>query len=104
MDPACLYEKRINYIFTIPTLVELAIKGGRHHFHQRIIFNQKGLYLHFRAKYLYKNQMIYKSRASYILFRIEHRDIVEKYIKNLQELYTEQKILERAIQIALKIR
>lgn len=47
-DPTYLYgSKRINYIFTTPALAEIAIKAGHHHFHQHIISDHKGVYLHF---------------------------------------------------------
>ena len=53
-DPTYLYgSKRIDYIFTTPALAEISIKTGHHRFHQHIISDHKGVYLHFRASDLF---------------------------------------------------
>ena len=53
-DPTYLYgSKRIDYIFTTYVLAEIALKAGHHHFHQHIISDHKGVYLHFQANGLF---------------------------------------------------
>lgn len=95
-DPTFLYGfKRIDYIFIIPTLVELALKAGHRQPHQHVISDHKVVYTQFIADDLIGIKTIYKSNASYIKLRIGHMDIVHIYIDRLEEIYTKHTILER---------
>ena len=44
-----------------------------------------------------------KSHASYRRPRMRSRDIVEEYIKNLEEFYNDHRVLERAQRVVCRI-
>ena len=50
LHPTYLWgSKRIDYIFVMPALAEVALKAGHHQFHQHFISDHKGVYIQFRA-------------------------------------------------------
>ena len=95
--------KRLDYIFVTPGLAEVALKAGHHQFHQHFISDHNGVYLQFRASDFFDIELMDKSHISYRKLRLVRRDIVEKYLKRLEQLYEEHKILERAEALAAEI-
>ena len=79
-------QKRSHYIFTSSVLTEVAIKRGRHQFHQLMISNHKGVYFHFNGRNLFDSSTFEKSHASYRKLRMRRRGIV-KCITRLENLY-----------------
>ena len=96
-DPTYLWgNKRLDYILVSSKLVEVAIKAGHHQFNQYFISDRKGVYVQFKADDLFDTDMMDKSHASYRRLRLGRRDIVERYIVRLEQLYKEHKVLQRA--------
>jgi hypothetical protein len=96
-------NKRLDYILASQKMAEVAIKAGHHQFNQNFISDHKGVYVQFKADDLFDTDLMDKSHASYRRLRLGRRDIVERYIIRLEELYTEHKVLERAEKIASTI-
>ena len=46
-------NKRIDHIFLSPNLANIAIRAGHHQFHQYVISDHKGVYVHFRTSELF---------------------------------------------------
>ena len=97
------WRKRIDYIFTTQALAGVALKGGHHQFHQHVISDHKGLYLHFNVRDLFDSNTCDTSHASYRKLWMGRRDIVKKYIACLEKLYRDHRILERAETIVQNI-
>ena len=81
-SPTYLHSsKRLDYIILSPHLAEIAIKEGHHQFHQYMVSDHKGVYVHFRAEDLFDTETMDRSQLAYRRLRLCRRDIVEKYIK-----------------------
>ena len=103
-NPTYLWEvKRLDYIFMTSGLAEVALKAGHHQFHQHFVSDHKGAYLQFRASGFFDIELMDKSHVSYRILRLGRSDIVEKYIEQLEQLYEEHRILERAEALASEI-
>ena len=81
-------SKWIYFIFMTPTLVEMALKASCHQFHQHFISDYKGVYVQFSVDKLFDTHIKDKRHASYMKLKIGRRNIVQKYIDRLEELYT----------------
>ena len=46
-------DRRLDYIFVSPGIKDAAVKAGHHNFHQHIISDHKGVYVHFKASELF---------------------------------------------------
>ena len=79
-----------------PALAEVALKAGYHQFHQHFISDHKGVCIKFRAHDLVDTQLMDKSHKSYRRMRLGGRDVVESYLEQVEDMYEDQKILERA--------
>ena len=96
-------SKRLDYILLSPHLAEIAIKAGHHQFHQYMVSDHKGVYVHFRAEDLFDTETMDRSQFAYRRLRLCRRDIVEKYIKKLEQLFEEHQLLPRAEALASRI-
>ena len=77
-DPTYIHNnKRLDYILLSPNLAEIAIKAGHHNFHQHLVSDHKGVYVHFRADDLLATETIDRSQIAYRRLRLCRRDIVE---------------------------
>ena len=88
-----MWIKRIDYILDTLVLVEVSLKTGHHQFHQYFILDHKGVYIQFRAQDLFDTQLMDKRHKSYRRLRLGRRDIVERYLEKLGELYKDHMIL-----------
>ena len=61
------------------------------------------MYVQFKATDLFDTDLMDKSHASYRRLRLGRRDIVERYILRLENLYMEHKVLQRAETLSHKI-
>ena len=96
-DPTYVWgSKRIDCILVSPALVEVALKAGHIQFLQYFTMDHKGVYMRFRAQDLFDTQLMDKGHKSYRRLRLGRRDIVERYLEKLEELYEGHKILDRA--------
>ena len=89
-DPNYLHSsKNLEYILLSPNLAELTIKAGHHQFHQHLKSYHKGLHARFRAEGLFDTQTMDRSQMAYMRPRLCKKDIVEKYIHKLEDLFKE---------------
>jgi hypothetical protein len=103
-SPTYLHSsKRLDYILLSPHLAELAIKAGHHQFHQHVVSYHKGVYVHFRREDLFDTDTMDRSQLAYRRLRLCRRDIVEKYIAKLEQLFEEHHLLPRAEGLASQI-
>ena len=103
-SPTYLHSsKRLDYILLSPHLAELAIKADHHQFHQHVVSDHKGVYVHFRAEDLFDTDTMDRSQMAYRRLRLCRRDIVEKYIAKLEQLFEEHHLLPRAEALASRI-
>ena len=103
-DPTYLWGKRrIDYILLSQGVVGAAIKGGHHPFHQYVVSDHKGVYVHFDARELFAVGTADLSHISQRKILLSHRDIVLKYITKLESLYKEHRIMPRLDKIRLQI-
>ena len=97
-DPTYIHSnKRMDCILLSPNLVEIAIKAGHHNFHQHLVSDHKGVYVHFRAEDLFATETIDRSQIAYRILRLYRRDIVENtypswniYSRNMQSYYEQR--------------
>ena len=103
-NPTYLHStKRLDYILLSPNLAEIAIKAGHHQFYQYMVSDHKGVYVHFRADDLFDTDTVDGSQLAYRRLRLCRRDIVEKYITKLEQLFDDHKLLPRTEALASRI-
>ena len=73
--------------FITPTLAESTIKAGHYQFHQHFINDHNGVYIQFKAGDLSDTPTMYRSHDLYIRLCMGRRDIVERYIEQLEVIY-----------------
>ena len=95
--------KMIDYIFIYPSLAEVAFKAGHHNYNQHFVSDHKGLYIQFKVSDLFDTATMDRSHASYRRLRIGRRDIVQRYISHLKDLYKNHDIWDRAEHCAQKV-
>ena len=86
-DPTYLYgSQRIDYIFITSALAAISVKAGHHQFDQHFISYHKGVYLQFMASDLFDTEQMDKTNESYRQLRMGRRDIVDRYVKKLEQI------------------
>ena len=103
-DPTYLHsKKRLDYILLSPNLAEIAIKAGHHQFHQFMVSDHKGVYVHFRVEDLFDTETMDRSQLAHRRLRLCRRDIVEKYITKLEQLFNDHRLLPRTEALASRL-
>ena len=96
-------SKRIDHIFISPDLAEIALKAGHHPIHQHFISDHKGIYIQFQAKDFFDDPSIDQTFYSFRGLQLNKQEAVEKYIEELERIYSDNKFIKRLHEVAIQI-
>ena len=88
-------RNRLDYVFLSKGLQQAAVKAGHHLFHQHIISDHKGIYVHFNAFEFFELEEMDRAHFVHRKLVLHRRDITQRYILKLEELYRDHQILQR---------
>ena len=96
-------SKRIDHIFLSSDLADLALKAGYLQFHQHFVTDHKGEYIHFKVKDLFDEAKIDTTPFAFRELQLENRDKVADYIEYLEQMYEDNKFVERLNNISTEL-